>query len=209
MPRLDPLKLEQIAPELTPIFDGAAAYMGFVANDGLTMAHDPQLLLTAAPFMKGIYSDGRVSFELKRLVGMMSSWAGGCQYCVAHTAHGANLMGIETRKIATLHEFESSPLFTPAERAALVVARGAGQVPNGVTDAQFVELRRHFDDAQVVEIVAVIALFGFLNRWNATFATELESSPLRFAREHLSALGWQVGVHAAPVAHDAPPSSAS
>ncbi len=196
MPRLAATSLASVPADLRPIFDGAEAYMGFIANDGLTMALKPDLLRTAAPFMRSIYSEGRVSFELKRLVGMMSSWAAGCQYCVAHTAHGSGKLGVSIDKIAALPEFETHPAFSPAERAALIVARSAGQVPNAVTDAEFAGMRAHFDDDQVVEIVAVIALFGFLNRWNATFATELESSPLRFAQQNLQGMGWNAGIHA-------------
>ena len=195
MPRLTPPARETLAADLQPIFDSAESYMGFVANDALTMALKPELLKSALPFMRSIYSHGRVSFELKRLVAMMSSWASGCQYCVAHTAHGAHLLGVSAEKIQALPLFDSSEHYTPAERAALQVARSAGQVPNAVTDEEFRELRRWFDDEQVVEIVAVISLFGFLNRWNATFATELEQSPLRFAQGNLAASGWVPGVH--------------
>ncbi len=195
MPRLPAPRPQDLPADLQPIFAGAADYMGFIANDALTMALKPEILRTALPFMRAIYSDGCISFELKRLLGMMSSWAGGCQYCVAHTAHGAARLGIADEKIAALPQFESSPLYDDAERAALRVARGAGQAPNAVTDEEFRELRRHFDDEQVVEIVATIALFGFLNRWNATFATELESSPLEYARSQLGNIGWKPGVH--------------
>ena len=197
MPRLKPLALADIPAELRPVFDGAESYMGFVANDALTMALLPDVLRTALPFMRAIYSDGRVSFDLKRLVGMMSSWAGGCQYCVAHTAHGAARLGVAEEKIAALPNFATSPLYSDAERAALRLAAAAGQVPNATTDADFAVLRLYFDDVQIAEIVATIALFGFLNRWNATLATELESSPLRFAQRALTASGWSAGDHAA------------
>jgi uncharacterized peroxidase-related enzyme len=195
MPRLPAPRPDQLPADLQSIFAGAEAYMGFVANDALTMALKPDILRTAAPFMRAIYSAGRVSFELKRLLGMMSSWAGGCQYCVAHTAHGAHKLGVADAKIEALPQFETSILYDEAERAALRIARGAGQAPNAVTDAEFRDLRRHWDDEQVVEIVATIALFGFLNRWNATFATELERSPLDYARRHLAPGGWEPGVH--------------
>ena len=61
----------------------------------------------------------------------------------------------------------------------------------------FDALRRHFDEPQIVELVAVCALFGFLNRWNDTMSTELEGIPRSFATAHLRAAGWQVGKHAA------------
>ncbi len=195
MPRLAAPRLEDLPADLQSVFSDAEAYMGFVANDALTMALKPTLLRSAVPFMRSIYAADQVSFEMKRLLGLMSSWAGGCQYCVAHTAHGARKLGIADAKIEALPQFETSALYDDAERAALRVARGAGQVPNAVTDTEFRELRRHWNDVQVVEIVATIALFGFLNRWNATFATELESSPLEYANRHLRAQGWTPGIH--------------
>lgn len=196
MPRVDPLPPSALPDDLRAVVSSAEAYMGFVANDALTMARNPQMLRTALPFMRSIYAEGAVSFELKRLVAMMSSWAAGCQYCVAHTAHGAARLGVPESKLAALPEFDTSPLFTAAERAALRVARGSGQVPCAVTDGEFAGLREHFSEDQIVEIAGVIALFGFLNRWNALLATDLEASPLSFARRALLPAGWQPGAHA-------------
>jgi AhpD family alkylhydroperoxidase len=132
---------------------------------------------------------------LKRLIGLVCSAAAGCQYCVAHNAHGLELEGVEPARQQAVWEFETSPLFTPAERAALRVARGAGQVPNGVTEAELADLREHFTPRQVAEIVAVTALFGFLNRWNATLRVALESAPREFAAERIARHGWRPGPH--------------
>lgn len=191
MPRIPTPPLASLPPDLATVVADAESYMGFVANDGLTMSYKPDILRAAGPFMHAIYRADKVSFELKRLIAMMSSWAAGCQYCVAHTAHGAARLGVAEAKIAALHEFEANDSYSPAERAALRVARSAGQTPNAVTDGEFDELKQHFSTEQIVEIVAVISLFGFLNRWNTTLATELESSPLNFARRALTSSGWQ------------------
>ena len=87
---------------------------------------------------------------------------------------------------------------TDAERAALRLVHHAALVPNQATDADFAELRRHFDDDEIVEIVAMIALFGFLNRWNDAMATELEEHPLALASDVLGGIGWEAGKHAQP-----------
>jgi alkylhydroperoxidase family enzyme len=92
--------------------------------------------------------------------------------------------------------YETSELFSDAERAALRLAHHAALVPNQATDEDFAELRRHFDDGEIVEIVAMIALFGFLNRWNDTMATELEEHPFALASEVLGGVGWDPGKHA-------------
>ena len=91
--------------------------------------------------------------------------------------------------------FEESPLFSAAERAALALALAAGSVPNESGPDHFARLREHFTERQIVQIVGVIALFGFLNRWNDTMATELEAMPNEFAATALGAIDWQVGKH--------------
>jgi hypothetical protein len=59
----------------------------------------------------------------------------------------------------------------------------------------FAELRKHWSAEQIVEIVGVIALFGFLNRWNDTMATPLEDEPIEVGEKYLAHGGWQVGKH--------------
>lgn len=60
----------------------------------------------------------------------------------------------------------------------------------------FAELRMHRSEEEIVEIKGVIALFGFLKRWNNTFAMPLEDTPLEFGETNLAALGWKAGKHA-------------
>ena len=70
------------------------------------------------------------------------------------------------------------------------------RVPNATTPEHFADLRQHFSDAEIVEIVATISLFGWLNRWNDTMATELEEEPTTFASGALASHGWEPGKHA-------------
>lgn len=131
---------------------------------------------------------------LKDLIAHVTSNAAGCRYCQAHTAHSAHKSGVEVKKLQAVWEFETSDLFSEAERAALSFAQAAGAVPNMVTQAHHERLKEHFTEKQIVEIVGTIAVFGFLNRWNDSMATELEAKPLKFAQEHLSAR-WEAGKH--------------
>ena len=96
---------------------------------------------------------------------------------MGHTAFASGRHGVDDAKIEAVWSFERSDLFSDAEKAALRVALHAGQVPNGVTDTMFDELSVHYDEDARLEIVSVIALFGFLNRWNSTLQTELEALP--------------------------------
>ena len=84
----------------------------------------------------------------------------------------------------------------PAKLLQRHFRRGA-MSPAQATQEHFDELYRHFDEGQVVEIVASVALFGYLNRWNDTMATELETLPAEVADATIGqSFGWEAGKHA-------------
>ncbi len=194
MTRLTPLDRKDLT-EQADLINLVEQFMGFVPNSMLTMARKPEILTAFAGLALAINSPGEISEELKRLISEVASKAAGCQYCVAHTSHGAHRAGVDPRKLDEIWTFERSDAFDDAEKAALGVAMRAAQVPNLVTDADFDELKKHFNENQIVEIVGVIALFGFLNRWNDTMATPLEAEPLDFAKKELPQDQWSAGKH--------------
>lgn len=151
--------------------------MGFMPNDALVMAHRPALLDAFLRLVQAVYADGFVAPDLKRMIGLVASREAQCGYCVAHTAHSAQRLGVPLDKLNALCDFEHSARFSAAEKAALTVAAAAARVPNAVTDDDVAALAEHYDAAQQVDILGVIGLFGFLNRWNATLRTQVESAP--------------------------------
>jgi len=191
MPRLEPPDDEALA-EIQPAIDAAAEMMGFVPNSLLLMARTPAVAEAFGALAAAVFSpaDTTVDDELKLLVAHIASSAAGCNYCRAHTAHAASERGAAVERIEHAWEFETSDLFTEAERAALTLARDAALVPNAATDEHFQKLLEYYSPQQITEIVGVIAMYGFLNRWNDTLATELESSPLAFGEAHLKPSGW-------------------
>jgi AhpD family alkylhydroperoxidase len=216
MAHLDPLDMGEL-PELQAIFQGAREAMGFVPNSMLTMAHMPQLpvafsllanvilggdlraLVPTAPEPGG--AEEALEPALVRLVAFASSLSAGCRYCQAHTSHSAHLLGAAEEKLSQLLNFETADVFSEPERAALALAFAAARVPNETTPAHFERLRAHYGERQIVQLVGVISLFGFLNRWNDTMATELEAAPVAFAESALGAVGWNAGKHVPPSGH--------
>ena len=194
MPRVEPLPRAELA-EFEPGFAMVEETMGFVPNSMLTLGRAPDILRAFSGLTAAVLTGGKVPRPLKQLVAFVSSHSAGCRYCQAHTAHSAHTIGVPAEKLAAAFEFETSDLFDDRERAALRVARDAAFVPNVTTDEQFEELHRYFDDDEIVEIVAVISMFGWLNRWNDTMATELEGGALNFAQRELAGQGWEVGRH--------------
>ena len=191
---LVPPKPREELSEMEPIFQMVEASMGFVPTSMLTMAHWPELLGAFGGLGGTILGGGELDPGLKQMVAFVISNAAGCRYCQAHTSHSAHRSGVSAEKLNAAFEFETSDLFTDAERAALRVALHAGMVPNAVEPAHMEELHKHYTDKQCVEIVAVISLFGYLNRWNDTMATTLEATPTDFATDNLP--NWQIGKHA-------------
>lgn len=197
MPRITPLSREDMKDH-AQFFDMVEGLMGFVPNSLLTMGRCPDILQAFLGLLVAVHGPGKLPDGLKSLISYMVSRSAGCTYCQAHTGHGAiHSGGVSEEKLEAVWEYETSDLFSDAERAVLHVAQGAGQVPNAVSDEDFAEMAKYFDDEQIVEIVAVIATFGFLNRWNSTMATELEESPWKWAEQALAGDSWTVGKHAA------------
>ena len=196
MARINPI-LREDAPELEDIFIRAEQALGFVPNSFFAMGRRPAILRAFTRLAREVIGvPGKVSLPLKRMAGYMASRSAGCQYCSAHTAETASVVdGIPPEKVAEIWEYETSTMFDDAERAVLRVAQGAGVSPNSVSDQDMDDLRKYFDDDQIVELVSAICLFGWLNRWNDTMATDLESRPLNFGLTNLSESGWVPGKH--------------
>jgi alkylhydroperoxidase family enzyme len=114
---------------------------------------------------------------------------------MAHTAGAALRLGIDEKKLEAVWSFRTSPLFDEKERVALEFALAAAAQPNDVTDELFEKMKRHWTDNQIVEITGVVAMFGFMNRWNDTMATPLEEEPVEVGEKHLAKSGWRVGKH--------------
>lgn len=178
-----------------PIVDLMEATLGYVPNSALTMSLWPELLQAFGGISGTIMQSGELNQGLKPLIALISSVAAGCNYCQAHTSSTAVKMGIDAEKVKAVYEFQTSALFTEAERAALTLAWHASLQPNAIKPEDFETAKNHFSDREIVEIIAVASLFGFLNRWNDSFATTLESSPLETAKDLLSDQGWQQGKH--------------
>lgn len=195
MAHIEPLQREDLAEfeEHLAFFDNA---MGFVPSSIYNMARVPGLFQAFQGMAKAVMGNDLISGELKQLIALTTSAAGGCRYCQAHAGHGAEKLGASEEKLRAVWEYETSDLFSDAERAALRVAFKAGQVPNAVADDDFAQLKAHWNDEQASAVVAVISMFGFLNRWNDTMATTLESDHAAFASHALGDVGWEIGKHA-------------
>ncbi len=170
--------------------------LGFCPNSVLTMQRRPAIAKAFIGLNKAVMENqGRVTSELKRLIGYVASLTAGCQYCQAHTIRAAERYGASEAQLVHIWEYQSHTAFSDAERAALDFAVAASAVPNAVDAAISARLHQHWDEGEIVEILGVIALFGYLNRWNDSMGTSLESPAQESGSDYLGRHGWTGGKH--------------
>ncbi len=170
--------------------------LGFCPNSVKTMYHRPEIAYAFIALNKAVMENqGKVTSALKRMIGYISSNVAGCQYCQAHTIRAAERYGAEVEKLENIWEFRTHSAFTDAERAALEFAMASSIHPNGVDDSIAENLRLFWNDGEIVEILGVVALFGFLNRWNDSMGTEIENGAVESGEKYLKNSGWNTGKH--------------
>ncbi len=195
MSHMQPLPAET-TPELQDDFEIFEKILGFVPNSLLTMQRRPKMVKGFGELTKAVMDpDGAVDLGLMRLVAHFASRATGCQYCEAHSLVAAKIHHVPQEKLDAIWEYQTSPHYSEAERVALDFALAAGSVPNAVDAELFARMRKHWSEDQVVQILGAVCLYGFLNRWNDSMATDLEDAPREMAERVLVKGGWTGGKH--------------
>ncbi len=192
LPPLSPDHNDEVA-EMARFFNET---LGFCPNSVLTMQRRPAIAKAfIALNMAVMENHGRVTSDLKRLIGYVASNTAGCQYCQAHTIRAAERYGASEEKMMNICRYQTHPAFNDAERAALYLAHAASTVPNSVDEALNERVRAYWDEGEIVEILGVISLFGYLNRWNDSMGTPLEWPATESGKQWLGDEGWTGGKH--------------
>ena len=177
-------------PEFKDLFDLVESFMGYLPNAYLLMADKPDLMQAFAKMSASVFNADVLDIPSKQLIALASSLSAGCKYCQSHTSHGAERAGVPNEKIAEILNYQTSEYYEAKEVALLDLAFASGEVPNKATKAHFEKLKEFYSKEQILEAVAVISFFGFLNRWNDTFGTEIEEIPANYLSEKLKPKNW-------------------
>ncbi len=196
MPFLEPLSDEGVPSDILERFTHYKNTRGFTPNSIKTMVRRPNIVRAFMQLNQAVLYEGTVSEELKMLISLISSQVAGCRYCQAHMANLSKIYEASEEKISQVWDYANSDLFDESEKAALDIAYHGAMSPSQAKEQQFEVLSQHFSESEIVEIVATISLFGFLNRWNDTMATELEELPEKVAQSTIKdTFGWNIGKH--------------
>ena len=182
--------------ELQKLIEFYNETLGFCPNSVKTMYIRPRIAFAFIELNKAVMENkDRVTSTLKRMIAYISSLASGCRYCQAHAIRAAERYGAEKEKLENIWEYKSHPAFSGAERAALDFALVASIIPNGVEDKIADNLRKYWNEGEIVEILGVISLFGYLNRWNDSMGTEIEDGARETGEKFLLQKGWTSEKH--------------
>ena len=181
------------AREMADFYDET---LGFTPNSLFTMMHRPRIAKAFLEMNQAVMENkGSVTSSMKREIAYLSSMTTGCRYCEAHAIRAAERYGSSQERLENIWEYKSNAAFSESDRAMFDLAIAASQVPNGVSEEIKARAKKFFSDGEIVEILGVVALFGYLNRWNDSMGTELENPAVKSAEKILEARGWEVGKH--------------
>ena len=196
MPLVKPLSLKN-NPEVKKLAEFFNETLGFCPNSVLTMQIRPEIASSFINLNIAVMANhGKVTSALKRMIAWVSSNAAGCNYCQAHAIRAAERYGAKQEQLENIWEYKTHKAFSEAERTALDFSFAASQVPNEVDENLQKRLHQFWSDGEIVEILGVISLFGYLNRWNDSMGTSIEEEATKTAEKYLSKRGWDKGKHA-------------
>ena len=194
---VDALKEDEIDHKLLEKLEFFKGPLGVIPSSVRTMSYHPKIAEAFTNLNKAVMEcNGEVKPEFKRLIGYVTSFASGCLYCQAHTILGAERFGTSEERLKNVWNYKESSAFSKSEKAALSFAFAASTVPNSVSKEIIDDLKEYWSDPDIIEIMAVISLFGYLNRWNDSMSSTLEDLPIEAGNTYLKETSnWNVSKH--------------
>ena len=135
-------------------------------------------------FELGLERAGALDRRLLELAQLKAASVVGCEYCLDIGTALARATGTTAEQVAEIHRHAESEHFSDADKLLLDYAAAMSRTPVAVTDELFDELRKHFGDAELIELTAAIAWENYRARFN--WALDLE--PQGFTRGGACAL---------------------
>jgi uncharacterized peroxidase-related enzyme len=195
MPLVKPLSPDT-NPDVKKLAEFFNETLGFCPNSVLTMQIRPEIARAFINMNMAVMDNhGNVTSALKRMIAWVSSNATGCRYCQAHAIRAAERYGAEQEQLDNIWEYKTHAAFSDAERAALDFSLAASVIPNAVDEKIKADLYKYWDEGEIVEMLGVISLFGYLNRWNDSMGTSIEDGAVESGDQYLGKHGWEKGKH--------------
>lgn len=175
MPRVTPIRQDDLPPDLAAIWDRYATGYGPFEGQLEVFAHVPAALRHLMPMLMELRAAGTLPRRVLELAIVVVSKLNACDYCIGHHLPFLAVEGIPPDIVAGLPDGADHPSLTPRDRAVIAFAVAAWEDSHRVPERLFRALREHFTEAQIVELALRIALTGFFNRFSAALGIAEEA----------------------------------
>ncbi|WP_372657614.1 carboxymuconolactone decarboxylase family protein [Hydrogenophaga sp.] len=170
-----------------PLLEDLVNFVGYRPNALLTMARKPGVLPAVLALVQNtLRGDGLIEPSLRFLLAAEACRGARCLYSTVHVVHAAQHAGVTWAQLAALPDYRDSADFNERERAALRIASAGATLPVADAAPAFELARQQFSEDELLEIVSIVAAFGWFNRWNSLMQTTMEPVPA----EALHHVGW-------------------
>lgn len=184
MPRVTALPSTALPPAIAEVYERFTSYGPF-ADQAAVLAHVPPALDHLCRMLMELKSRQAVPWRYIELGIVVVSKLNACAYCVASHSPVLEVQGLSAAAVNQLPNADH-PDLDEVDRLVIEYATLVTQDSGRIRDRVFEGLRRHFSEAQIVELTLRIALTGFFNRFNDALqiddgnaASQLEELTLR------------------------------
>ncbi len=143
------------------------------ANLFATLAARPEIAAAAADYLRVVIRSGTVSAATKALCAAMVSAVNFCEPALVAYRREARAAGVSVDSLNALWDFARSDLFGAREKAALSTAVSLTREARALPETLWSELRTHYDDGEIVEILSLIGMVNALNRMSNALQTQI------------------------------------
>jgi uncharacterized peroxidase-related enzyme len=181
MARVRSIPADELPPDLAEIYERFATLYGPFRNQVAVFAHVPAALRHLMSMLMELRAAKTLPKRYLELAIVAVSKLNECQYCVAHHKPFLAVEGVSPAGAERVLDYADHPELDAVDRIVVEYAIAAWTAPQRIPDALFDPLRRHFTEAQIVELTLRITLCGFFNRFNDALRIEEEPEALDHA----------------------------
>ena len=169
MARIALIEPEQASPDVKEIYE--QKLKGKPGNAQKALAHRPDMLKNFLGFYASV---GRsLDRKLYELIYIRTSMINQCHYCLQHHLASSKRTGVTFEDWKAL-QFADYSRFTEKEQVAVAYAENLTRNPHSVNDADFVALKKHFNDGEIVDIHLLTGVANLTNRFTDPLGLEVE-----------------------------------
>ena len=162
-----PLNLQEIYSKFSDGYSSFGNQIGVLAHIPSALNHIPTLLLE-------LREKQNTPLRYIELAIVTVSKINECQYCVGHHKPLLLVEGLSSAGIDSILDYKNHPELTEIDKLIVEYSIGVTNAPQKIKDTLFNELKKHFNDSQIVELTFRICLSGFFNRFNDALQIDSE-----------------------------------